>query len=259
MAPYKTHFLVAERVWEELPGPWQPHFDQFCFGCVAPDVDKISTTLTQKDTHFYDRSTAWDLMASHRTAAFLKAQGEFLCCPFSELAPEAQAFALGYLCHLAVDEVSKYMWQRPTWLPFRATGPGPAFAALDEQAHGYIRDYSSIVNWLRELRVIHIIPIIPAQDMEAYLDGVRTFCQAADVVAEYAVLVDMFSQVPLPDRQEQLAAFKMNINEARQHVHIFQLDVMLETSIQHSRQQIEALLNGRTPEPRLPNIMTPDE
>jgi hypothetical protein len=254
MAPYKTHFLVAERVWENLPGPWQPHFDQFCFGCVAPDVDKISATLTQKDTHFYDRSTAWELMASHRTATFLECRNTFLCCPFGELSAADQAFALGYLCHLAVDEVSKWMWRRPVWKPFRNTGPGVAFAALDELAQSHIHDYSTIRTCFDRLKVVHIIPKIPKADLDAYVSGLRAFTQAQDVVVEYTALVKMFSQVPPAQQREAITAFELNIDEARQYVHIFQLDVMLEASIQRSQQRIEALLTDQTPEPGLPEI-----
>ena len=54
MAPFNTHFLIAEKLWPELDGPWQTYYGQFCFGCVAPDVDKLSSTLTQIDTHFFD-------------------------------------------------------------------------------------------------------------------------------------------------------------------------------------------------------------
>ena len=57
-------------------------------------------------------------------AMFIRRQNEFLARPFVQLKPEAQAFALGYLCHLCVDEVSKFMWGREVWQNFKDTGPG---------------------------------------------------------------------------------------------------------------------------------------
>ena len=126
MAPFITHFLAAEKVWPEIKraASW-PNVDStllyghFCFGCVAPDIDKISATLTQKDTHFFDRTTAWDLMSTHRSATFVNRQADFLYRPFPHLTPAEQAFALGYLCHLCVDEVSKYLWRESTWRGWR--------------------------------------------------------------------------------------------------------------------------------------------
>jgi hypothetical protein len=28
MAPFNTHFLIAEKLWPELVGPWQLHYGQ---------------------------------------------------------------------------------------------------------------------------------------------------------------------------------------------------------------------------------------
>ena len=141
------------------------HYGRFCFGCVAPDVDKLSDTLTQKDTHFFDRTGDYDLMASHRTAAFLAQQKEFLCCPFDRLSPDQQAFVLGYLCHLAVDEVSKHLWRGQTWQSFKQIHPGVAFAALDELARQHIQNFPAVVNAVCAITVPDVIPRIPGVDL----------------------------------------------------------------------------------------------
>ena len=57
MAPFNIHLLVAEKLWLELDGLWQHHWGQYYFGCLAPDVHKISGNLTQKDMHFFDSSS----------------------------------------------------------------------------------------------------------------------------------------------------------------------------------------------------------
>lgn len=261
MAPFNTHFLVAEKIWPTVrtitmwPETCQTIlYGQFCFGCIAPDVDKASTTLSQRDTHFFDRYSQYELMASHRSATFLQRQPEFLKAPFSQLEPEAQAFILGYLCHLCVDEVSKYMWQRETWLHFLDIGPGPAFAALDEVARGQIHDYGAIVEGFAEVGVIDIIPVIPRTDLETTLIGARTFVEADTTEGEFLALVDMFDR-PAPDvRRQKLEDFRANINTARVRTHWFNLETLVKASIDRTQQRFNDLVTGHMPQPDYPNL-----
>lgn len=237
-----------------MDGPWQAHYGQFCFGCVAPDVDKLSPTLTQIDTHFFDRTGPWELMASHRTATFLQRQAEFLGAPFGELYPEAQAFALGYLCHLAVDEVSKFMWGRSTWRHFMDIGPGPAFAALDETARQWMRHYPAVVDALTSVKVLNIIPHIPQTDLEAYLQGVCNFTKADTVEGEFLALLEMFVKPEPEQQQKMLREFALNIITARQRLHYFRLDVLVQAGLRRSRERLSDLIAGRVPEPGGPEL-----
>lgn len=254
MAPFNTHFLVAERIWLDLPGPWQPFYGQFCFGCVAPDVDKLSPVLTQRDTHFFDRFGDYELMATDRSAAFLQHQAEFLVQPFAQLSPDAQAFALGYLCHLCVDEVSKHLWRREAWLNFKDIGPGPAFAALDEWVREQTRNYTAIITALESLQVIEVVPVIPLPDLLAFWQGVNQFVLATDAEGEYLALVDLFDRPSPEQRQEKLASFRAWIDLARQRVHHLQVDILLNASLTHSYSRLTDLIEGRVPQPGYPNL-----
>lgn len=252
MAPFHTHFLVAEKLWPELDGPWQPDYGQFCFGAVAPDVDKISPPLTQKDTHFFDRSTPWALMASHRSAALVQNQADFFRQPFAQLRPPEQAFALGYLCHLCVDEVSKSMWQSETWAHFKDIGPGPTFAALDEAARRQIKAYTALVHGLCAIEPLPVIPRIPLEDLVITWQGLCAFVQATTVEAEYLALVDLFDR-PSPEvRQQKQQDFQAKIDLARQRVHLLHLETLVERGVAHSRRRIIELISGQTPEPGYP-------
>ncbi len=262
MAPFNIHFLIAETIWPTVKAmtTWLATDDdrllygQFCFGCVAPDVDKLSTTLTQKDTHFFDRRTDYDLMATHRTAAFLRQQADFLCCPFDELSPEAQAFVLGYLCHLGVDEVSKHMWRRETWLKFRDLHPGSAFAALDELARERIGNYQAIAAALQSITTPQVIPSIPPADLAAIWRGACAFLQAENAEDEFMVLVDIFDR-PTPERrQERLARFRIEIDAARNLTHIFKIDTLVRASLARGRARLADLIQGHVPEPGYPII-----
>ena len=261
MAPFNTHFLIAEQLWPAVrtmttwPEPDNEiNYGQFCFGCIAVDVDKVSPLLTQKDTHFFDRTGQYELMATHRSAMFVREQAAFLSRPFGQLWPEAQAFALGYLCHLCVDEVSKYMWNHQTWLKFRNVGPGPAFAALDETARRRIRNYRAIVQALDGVSVVDIIPSIPLADLEATLRGIQTFVRAGSTENQFMALVDMFDKPNPTERQAKRQSFRANIDTARTQAHFFQFDTLIEASLSRSRQRLDELVSGSRSQPGKPYV-----
>jgi hypothetical protein len=261
MAPFNTHFLVAEKIWPTIRArvTWpaiysQNCYGQFCFGAIAPDVDKLSPPLTQKDTHFFDRSGDWPLMASHRSAAFIQQQAEFLARPFLQLPPEAQAFALGYLCHLCLDEVSKYMWQRDTWLQFRDIGPGPAFSALDELALRRLEHPERLAEALDSIEPVEAIPRIPPADLATLLHGLRHFVRAETLEEQYLALVDLFDRPSPEERRRRQEEFRARLEPARQQVHLFRFETLIEAGLRRSRQRLTELITGQLPQPGDPEI-----
>ncbi len=261
MAPFNTHFLIAEKIWPTIRAmvTWpamcnQNYYGQFCFGCVAPDVDKVSPALTQKDTHFFDRTSDYELMASHRSAAFLKHQAEFLVRPFAQLPPEAQAFALGYLCHLCVDEVSKHLCRRETWLQFKDIGPGAAFAALDELVYWQIQNYEVIAEALCSVEPLNVIPLIPGPDLAYLLNSVCRFARAVKLEEEYLALVDMFDQPTPEEREQKQQLFRANIDLARRQTNFFSVETLIEASLSRSYSGLTDLIEGHVPEPSYPNL-----
>ncbi|MFN2218072.1 MAG: zinc dependent phospholipase C family protein [Anaerolineae bacterium] len=107
MAPFLTHLVVGERVWTALNGarPAPDNYGTFLFGCLAPDVDKFCHGLEQSTTHFLakDEAGTWAWLRSQR---FLDSQNAFLRTPFHTLDAVEQAFVMGYLCHVATDEIT---------------------------------------------------------------------------------------------------------------------------------------------------------
>ncbi len=107
MAPFLTHLVVGERVWAAMEGnqPAADHFGTFLFGCLAPDVDKFCHGLEQSATHFLgkDEAGTWTWRRSQR---FLEDQAQLLRAPFRVLEAAEQAFVMGYLCHVATDEIT---------------------------------------------------------------------------------------------------------------------------------------------------------
>jgi hypothetical protein len=107
MAPFLTHLVIGERVWSALNGsqPQPLAYGTFLFGCLAPDVDKFHLTLEQETTHF----VAKDESGRHtwqRCQRFLEQPDTYLRAPFGHLTAIEQAFVLGYLCHVASDEIT---------------------------------------------------------------------------------------------------------------------------------------------------------
>ncbi len=256
MAPFNTHFLVAEKVWPIMPeGPWLDHFGQFCFGCVAPDVDKASDTLTQKDTHFYDKTTDYELMAKARSTAFLSQQDTFLTAPFHHLSAEAQAFVLGYLCHLTVDEVTKHQWRYETWMKFGNIRPTSAFAALDEIAWEKTDDYELIRAVLNDVEAQNVITVIPIHDLEKMLRGVQAFATARQIDGEYIALLKVFGQFSADEEQDKLKLLQQELVIARERVHNFQIEAAVEASIIHTTNRINDLLKGHRPDPAYPALL----
>jgi hypothetical protein len=120
MAPFLTHLVIGERVWSALDGdrPRPSAYGAFLFGCLAPDVDKFHVRLEQETTHF----VAKDESGRHtwqRCQRFLEHPDIYLRAPFGHLAAIEQAFVLGYLCHVASDEITGRLAQA-----MRAGDPG---------------------------------------------------------------------------------------------------------------------------------------
>ncbi len=107
MAPFMTHLVVGERVWSCLDDGWRraEDYGTFLFGCLAPDVDKLCAGLEQGTTHFLPKDET-GAYAWQRSQRLLDDETAFLRAPFSGLSCEEQAFVLGYLCHVATDEIS---------------------------------------------------------------------------------------------------------------------------------------------------------
>jgi hypothetical protein len=107
MAPFLTHLVIGERVWLALDGHGASAegYGPFLFGCLAPDVDKMCDGLEQGTTHFLpkDEAGAWTWQ---RGQHFLDHPLDFLRAPFRALPASEQAFVLGYLCHVAADEIT---------------------------------------------------------------------------------------------------------------------------------------------------------
>ena len=158
MAPFLTHLVVGERVWATLDGkrPAPDHFGTFLFGCLAPDVDKFCHGLEQGTTHFVAKDEAGTYVWL-RSQRFLESQNGFLRAPFHTLEAIEQAFVIGYLCHIATDEITA---RSARAIKSQSVGSGAALphvdaflTAMDPRFWAMIREPAHVVDALHRASI----------------------------------------------------------------------------------------------------------
>lgn len=173
MAPFVMHLVVGERVFAQM-GRFDPSaYGSFLLGCVLVDA-KNSDDVGRRTTHFAGRlhedgEDAFRMSCTN----FLAQLDALLVRPWRELTQEERAFVAGYLCHLAVDEVSKQstheMMQKLS-MSSLADLPVPggilllAFAALTRELHG---DFSAVASALENASIPHAFVHVPLDDFQA--------------------------------------------------------------------------------------------
>lgn len=171
MAPFITHLVIAEHLWPLLAEQWPGAHGDFLAGNLAPDVDKFCPDLDQATTHLVgkDETNAW---LTQRSRHFIDRPTGVLQAPFPDLTPSEQAFALGYLCHLAADEATadhyqnyRQIWEARSGLPLPSEAIG---VVIDETAAGLLPGREKIVAVLENSRMpTTLLPAIPAPCLAA--------------------------------------------------------------------------------------------
>jgi len=265
MAPFLTHLVVGERVWAALDGkrPEPEHFGTFLFGCLAPDVDKFCHGLEQGTTHFMAKDEGGTYVWQ-RSQRFLEGQDGFLRAPFHALEAAEQTFVIGYLCHIATDEITARSAQA---IMSQNSGSDTALphvdailTAMDPRFWAMTRDPAGLV---------------AALDRAAIPDRAFVFTDGECLRAMYRVVVPQVTEggglVPFvqmlrrqwqwtrngrvsdaaddPQLEADLAAFRRRIEAdlpiSERLVEKLDLERFLREANSHSLERIHALLDGR--------------
>jgi hypothetical protein len=176
VAPFLTHLVIGEQVWRALDfatpptdgrrGPGADDYGTFLFGCLAPDVDKFCTGLDQATTHFLPKDAGY-AYAWRRSKHFLDHQAGLLRAPFHALSAEERAFVLGYLCHVATDEISA-RWAETQETEMRASGAklpdvDAMLTAIDPRFWALAADPEGIIEALSAAAIPRAtLPFVPA-------------------------------------------------------------------------------------------------
>lgn len=173
MAPLITHLVVGERVFAQLRQFDSAAYGPFLLGCILVDVHGFSN-IDRRVTHFVGRLHEDGEDAFRKSCDnFLERLDSLLVRPWGELGQQERAFVAGYLCHLAVDEVSKLMTHeamQKLGISSLADLPVPggillgAFAALTRELHG---DFSTIASALHAVEVPLVLTHVPYENFQA--------------------------------------------------------------------------------------------
>jgi hypothetical protein len=173
MAPLITHLVVGERVFAQLRQFDSAAYGPFLLGCILVDVHGFSN-IDRRVTHFVGRLHEDGEDAFRKSCDnFLERLDSLLVRPWGELGQQERAFVAGYLCHLAVDEVSKLMTyeaMQKLGISSLADLPVPggvllgAFAALTSELRG---DFSTTASALENASIPHVLAHVSLDDFQA--------------------------------------------------------------------------------------------
>ena len=262
MAPFLTHLVIGERVWNALDRqrPAQDRYGTFLFGCLAPDMDKLCDGLEQSTTHFVGKDEA-GTYAWRRSQHFLDHQQDFLRAPFTALEAGEQSFVLGYLCHVATDEATaRFAMEQRDQLAIAAMAlpsVDAVLTAMDPRFWAMTTDPESIVAALETV-------VIP--------DGTFVFAPQACLNAMHQVVVPQVREggglVPYlnmvrrqrqwvrhgqvsdaaddPVLEEELAVYRRQIEAglpaSEQLIETMELESFVDQATNHSLQRLHSLL-----------------
>lgn len=264
MAPFLTHLAVGERVWATLDGkrPAPDHFGTFLFGCLAPDVDKFCHGLEQGTTHFVAKDEAGTYVWL-RSQRFLEGQAGFLRAQFHTLEAIEQAFVIGYLCHVATDEITARSAQAIRSQHSGGSAPLPhvdaILTAMDPRFWSMTRDPAGLVDALNRASIPDHAFVFTERDCLLAM-----YQAVVPQVAEGGGLLPCVNMVRRqwqwmrhgrvsdatddPQLESDLAAFRRQIQAdlptSERLVEMLDLEFFLQEAHRHSLQRIHTLLSG---------------
>jgi hypothetical protein len=163
MAPLVTHLVVGERVFTQLQRLDDGSYGSFLLGCLLVDVNHFGD-VDRRRMHFIGGLEKDGADALNEGCAnFLSRLDGLLLRPWRALTGKEQAFVAGYLCHLAADEVWKWL----SWHMLRALGirslaelpvPGEVvmtvFSVLSSEM---FLDFAAVVSALKDVSVPNVL------------------------------------------------------------------------------------------------------
>jgi len=180
MATLMTHTIVGGAVFPHLARLDPADYGSFLLGCMLVDIHILNPAY-RAATHFYYEDPIETTNLKGSCHHFLAQLDEILVRPWDELTPSEQAFAAGYLCHLAADEAWKQMDRESM------------------QIHGVL--------WWRDLPVPPGVTLRVFDELLLPRENEYHFKQALSDTQ----VPDIFKHVPYPAFQELWAAVKPHI------------------------------------------------
>jgi hypothetical protein len=261
VAPFLSHLMIGEQVWRSLRS-WRPGPDGyalFLFGCLAPDVDKFCPGLDQGTTHFLpkDEGRIW---VHRRTLHFLEHPDRYLRAPFSALSSTEQAFVLGYLCHVATDEVTgqlaEQIYQKLVVSGEPMPGADAVLTAVDPRLWKMALDPAAMIAALEQGSIpAETLPFAPVECLQALYGVVLPQVREGGGLEPYLRTVrrhrQLMRRTPVadavdPDLEAELNGLRRELEQdlpqAERLVDELDLHQFVRDAVERSCQRIASLL-----------------
>ncbi|MFC2046588.1 zinc dependent phospholipase C family protein [Chloroflexota bacterium] len=247
-----------------VAGGWSnaEDYGTFLFGCLAPDVDKLCRGLEQGVTHFLPKDEG-GIYAWQRSQHFPDHPGDALRAPFGELHPGEQAFVLGYLCHVAADEISGRLAPvvRETLVSLGTALPhvDAVLTAMDPRFWALATDPEGVVGALSVARIPNDTFIFaPSVCLAAMQQIVLPQVREGGGLLPYLSMMrrqwqwtrhgQVSDETDDDALEAELAIYRRQIEAdlpaSVRLVETMELESIVEEAVDHSHQRIRALLNG---------------
>jgi hypothetical protein len=254
LAPYITHLVVAEQVYAWL---WDrdDYLGEFLYGSIAPDVSAESDVLTRRHTHFVGPyREEGEAIFRQSTATFLARYQAFTARPPRMWSDGERAFLEGYLCHLAADEVWRFLlislWEANRER-FAEVGEGPLLSLLqaattefDGRAARRLANPGRVLEALQDSAGIDLLSFLdPEQggdfkrrvcDYLAAGGGIEAFLKLARGAGE--------SEAWLQRRRRQFLEHREQVEQLLEDL---SLDSFFPLAVERSVEMIERFRKGR--------------
>ncbi len=197
MAASITHLVVGEHVFRQVThlNPTVSVYGSFLAGCVLVDVH-VFHDINRRQTHFAGRFEEGRDSYSKSCSSFLSGLEVFLRRPWIELERAEQAFVMGYLCHLAVDECWKDFGFRllqklgiPTWMDL----PVPfdvLLTAFDFLSQKLLIDPATVFVALQNATIPDVFKHIPHEILHHQRNLIHGYVMSSGTPAAYVKMLE---------------------------------------------------------------------
>jgi hypothetical protein len=219
MPPLNTHLVIGERVFRKLDLQPIPqligdgsHYGPFLLGCLLVDVNSFVRTNTddpidRRVTHFVGRFDE-DGVASFTQSCtnFMEQLDHLLKRPWDALTAIEQAFAVGYLCHLAADETWK-AWGAELRQMLKISSldqfpvpPDVILTAFSVLSHTLYQDFTAVDTALSEASIPDVFIHVPHHYFQTMWAITQPTLKLGDQPASYFMMLER-AQTPAKELQ----------------------------------------------------------
>jgi len=246
MATMITHCIIGEIVFPYLPRLDPAGYGSFLLGCMLVDIH-ILYPAYRSPTHFYQDDPLSKVHLNTSCQNFLSQLENNLIRPWNGLSPSEQAFAAGYLCHLAADEAWKQMDRESAqlngvrWWKDLSVPPGVTLTVFDELL--LPKEYSyAFTTVLSNVLVPDIFKHVPYRALQEMWTAVKPHVLAGGTRVSYFEMLARLGKTN-PEIQTALQEYERHGHEAIEVIdkYLNGLQARMDAMVSRSLEQVPRL------------------